>query len=195
MRLEIQILDGEALKAAIPAVAALRIRVFRDFPYLYDGDLDYEQRYLAPYTSTPQAVLIGAFDGDCLVGASTGMPLTAHADDFAAAFANSGLPMSDVFYCAESVLLPEYRGQGAGNAFFDLREAAARAQGFDFSAFCSVTRAADHPARPSDYKPLDPFWRARGYSPLPGVIASFAWKEIAEPQESNKKLQFWSRRL
>ena len=28
------------------------------------------------------------------------------------------------------------------------------------------------------YRPLDSFWRARGYAPLPGVIAEFSWKDV-----------------
>ncbi|MEM9578657.1 MAG: GNAT family N-acetyltransferase [Pseudomonadota bacterium] len=195
MALDIRVLAGDELRAAIPSVAALRIEVFRDFPYLYDGDLLYEERYLAPYTETPQAVLIGAYEGDQLVGASTGMPLNAHADDFSAAFANCDIPQSEVFYCAESVLLPAYRGQGVGHVFFDLREAEAKAQGLTFSAFCSVLRARDHPLRPASYQPLDRFWRARGYAPLPGVIAVFDWKDIGETRETPKQLQFWGRRL
>ena len=39
-------LTGEALDAALDDVAKLRIKVFRAWPYLYDGDLDYERNYL-----------------------------------------------------------------------------------------------------------------------------------------------------
>ena len=34
-------LDGEQLKDHLPELARLLIRVFREFPYLYDGDLGY----------------------------------------------------------------------------------------------------------------------------------------------------------
>jgi hypothetical protein len=74
-------------------VARLRIAVFRAFPYLYDGDLDYERRYLEPYRSSPGAIVVGAFDGDRLVGAATGTPMEDHAEDFAAAFAGTGMPL------------------------------------------------------------------------------------------------------
>ena len=148
MVLRIETLTGAALEAALDDVARLRIAVFRDWPYLYDGDLAYEQRYMATYRDSASAIVVGAFDGDRLVGASTGTPLADHADDFARPFSGTGIDLNEVFYCAESVLLPEYRGQGAGHGFFEHREAHARALGFKKSAFCGVQRPADHPMRP-----------------------------------------------
>ncbi len=195
MVLRIETLTGAALAAALDDVARLRIEVFRAWPYLYDGDLAYERDYLQSYRDSAGAVVVGAFDADRLVGAATGTPLADHADDFAAAFAESTLDMADIFYCAESVLLPAYRGQGAGHGFLDAREAHARELGFAKSAFCSVIRSKEHPLHPTGYTPLDPFWRKRGYQPLPGVVAEFAWKDIDQPKENTKALQFWLRDL
>ena len=191
----VRALTGSALADALDDVARLRIAVFRAWPYLYDGDLEYERIYLQSYRDSHQAVVVGAFDGSDLVGASTGAPLTDHAEDFATAFSGTGLNLSDIFYCAESVLLPEYRGQGVGHKFFDLREAHARRLGFTKCAFCGVQRPADHPMRPDDYRPLDAFWRTRGYAPLPEVVAQFSWKDIGDEEETAKPLQFWIRDL
>lgn len=195
MSLRFEALVGADAAPVLDDLAALRIAVFRDWPYLYDGDLGYERRYLAAYRDNPQAIVAAAFDGGRLVGAATGMPMTDHADDFAAAFDGSGYDLSEIFYCAESVLLPEYRGQGAGHRFFDLREAHARNLGARYVTFCGVQRPADHPARPAEYRPLDGFWQKRGYRPLPGVVASFGWKDIGEAEETRKPLQFWIRKL
>ncbi|MEX5729989.1 GNAT superfamily N-acetyltransferase [Rhodovulum iodosum] len=195
MSLRFHTLTGAGLEAALDDLAALRIAVFREWPYLYDGDLAYERHYMASYRDNPRAILVGAFDRDRLVGAATGTPMQDHADDFAAAFAGTGHDLSDIFYCAESVLLPGYRGQGAGHAFFDAREAHARALGHRFSAFCGVIRPDDHPLRPADYRPLDVFWRKRGYAPLPGVVAQFTWKDLDQPEAARHPLQFWMRRL
>ncbi|WP_136682607.1 GNAT family N-acetyltransferase [Falsirhodobacter xinxiangensis] len=176
-------LDG----AHLDDVARLRIAVFRDWPYIYDGDLDYEREYLRSYAD-PRAIVVGAFDGDRIVGAATGMPME-DAEDFA--FENP----EGVFYCAESVLLPEYRGRGIGHRFFDLREDHARALGMTRSAFCSVIRPEDHPLRPTNARTNDAFWRARGYAPMPGVTATFHWRDIGDDRETDKQLQFWIRTL
>ncbi|MEI4196283.1 GNAT family N-acetyltransferase [Roseovarius sp. E0-M6] len=193
--IRVERLEGEALSAALGDVARLRIEVFRKWPYLYDGDAEYEARYLQTYRDSADAILVGAFDGARLVGASTGTPMEDHADDFAAAFAGQDIPLSDIFYCAESVLLPEYRGQGLGHAFFDAREAHARDLGRTYSAFCGVVRPMDHPLRPEGYRPLDAFWRKRGYTPVEGAVAQFRWKDIDQSHETDHTLQFWMRRL
>ena len=193
--MRIEALTGEALDAALDDVAGLRIRVFRDWPYLYDGDLEYERRYLETYRASDAAILVGAFDGARLVGAATGTPMADHADDFAAAFEGTGFALGDIFYCAESVLLPEYRGRGVGHRFFDLREAHGRALGATVSAFCGVVRPVDHPLRPDGYRPLDAFWRNRGYAPLDGAMAWFSWKDIDQTEATRKPLQVWTRSL
>ncbi|VVS97233.1 conserved hypothetical protein [Roseovarius sp. EC-HK134] len=188
-------LTGAALSEALPDVARLRIEVFRAYPYLYDGDAAYEERYLQVYRDSADAILVGAYEGDRLIGAATGAPMEDHAGDFGAAFAESGIALERIFYCAESVLLPSYRGQGIGHRFFDLREAQARELGREYAAFCSVVRPKDHPARPEGYQPLDAFWRKRGYAPLSGAIATFNWREIGAESESAHDLQVWMRAL
>ena len=195
MSVDVRPLTGDALDAALDDVARLRIAVFRAFPYLYDGDVAYERRYLQPYRDSADAIVVGAFGGARLVGAATAAPLEDHAGDFAAAFDGTGLALEDIWYCAESVLLPAYRGHGIGHRFFDLREAQGRALGRRHSAFCAVMRPADHPARPDGYRPLDGFWRKRGYAPLEGVVAEFAWKDLGDAEETRKPLQFWMRDL
>jgi len=193
MALVVERIEADRLEAALDDVARLRIRVFRDYPYLYDGDMAYERRYLESYRTSPGAIVVGAWDGAALVGAATGTPMEDHADEFGAPFVAAGYDLADMFYCAESVLLPAYRGQGAGHAFFDLREAHARALGRRWSCFCSVQRGPER--RPADYRPLDDFWRKRGYAPMPGVLARFKWKDVGDAAETEKSLQFWIRAL
>lgn len=195
MSLRFLSLSGTQIDPVIDGLAELRIRVFRDWPYLYDGDLEYERSYLRVYRDNPRAVVVAAFDGDTLVGAATGLPLADADPEFKAAFSGSPHDVSRIFYCAESVLLPEFRGQRAGHRFFDLREGHARDQGFGISAFCSVVRPDDHPARPASYTPLDSFWRKRGYAPMVGVLARFHWRDVGQDSESPKSLQFWMKQL
>jgi GNAT superfamily N-acetyltransferase len=192
---EVRALRGAELEANLDGVARLRIAVFRDWPYLYDGTLEYERDYLTTYRDNPGALLVGAFDAGILVGASTSTLMEDHAQEFAAPFRNFDVPMNSILYGAESVLLPAYRRQGIGHRFFDLREDHARGMGRSHIAFCSVLRPDTHPMRPETYHTNDAFWMGRGYAPLPGILAEFAWKDVGDTGESVKPLQFWMRKL
>lgn len=195
MAVEIRILKGDDLKTALPALAGLRISVFREWPYLYEGSLDYEEKYLARYAGAQGAVIVGAFDGDRLVGAATGKPLIHEVAAIRRPFEDAGLDPAEVFYFAESVLDPAYRGQGIGHRFFDEREAHARSRGCTIAGFCAVIRPDGHPLKPVDYSPLDAFWKKRGYRKLEGGIVYFPWQDVDETHETEKPMQIWIREI
>ena len=195
MSVTVRALQGAELEAALDDMAQLRITVFRDWPYLYDGTLDYERSYLQAYRDSPGALLVAAIDDGKIVGASTSAPMEDHASEFAEPMRQTGLPLENILYGAESVLLPEYRGRGIGHRFFDLREAHAQSLGRSHVAFCSVMRPEDHPLRPGQYRSNDAFWTKRGYAPLPGAIAHFSWRDLGEVADTEKPLQFWMRQL
>ena len=194
--IKLQTLSGETLCAHIPVLARLRIEVFREFPYLYDGDQDYEARYLQRYIEAPGGVIVLAFAGDEVVGASTDLPLAQADPAFQRPFVEQGYDPATVFYLGESVLLAPYRGRGIGVRFFIEREAHARRTGdFRWSAFCAVARPAGHPRRPPDYRPLDAFWSQRGYQQHPELSTRFRWKDLDEAGESEKIMRFWLKPL
>lgn len=206
MGVTIETLTGERLQKHLDDLARLRITVFAEYPYLYDGDLDYEADYLAKFAALEGAIIVAAADDGEIIGAATGSPLAHQFEEFSGPLASAGHDISKIFYCGESVLLPAYRGRGIGHKFFDEREAQARRLQLDQSCFLSVLRAGDHPARPQGYRPLDEFWRKRGYQPLEGVTATFDWREHMPGDEEAgdversrdevaHKLQYWMRAL
>jgi GNAT superfamily N-acetyltransferase len=195
MSLRIEALRGSDLQQHLDDVARLRIEVFRDYPYLYEGDLDYERNYLSSLSASSGGFIAGAFDGDTLVGAATGAPLADQVPAITKPFRDRGDDVSGVFYFGESVLRRSCRGQGIGVRFFDLREAQARRLGLKVTVFCAVVRPEGHRLRPADHVPLDQFWRNRGYAPLDGYRCMMSWREVDEDVETPKLMQFWQRRL
>lgn len=187
--------QGPTIAPYLEALAGLRIRVFRDFPYLYDGDPAYEAAYLGRYAENPASRFVLAFDGEALVGAATGQPLADEVAEFRAPFAAAGIDPATVFYYGESLLLPEYRGRGIGKAFMAEREAHARDAGFALAAFCAVERPDDHPRKPAGYRPLHGFWASRGYRRQGELATTFAWKDLGEAEESDKPMVFWLKEL
>ena len=186
---------GPEITPWLDDVARLRLAVFRDWPYLYEGDMGFERDYLAAYTQSAGSVFVLAFDGGQVIGASTGLPLADETPAFQQPFLDAALPVNAVFYFGESVLLPEYRGRGLGHAFFDHREAHARAVGgFRYAAFCAVDRALDDPRRPEAHRGNEVFWRKRGYQRQPDMTMRLPWEETGQGDVMHS-LTFWTRAL
>lgn len=185
-----------ALADCVPDLARLRITVFRDFPYLYDGDLEYEQHYLGTYLRSADSVIVLALDGETIVGASTGLPLADETAEFQQPFIAAGIAPGTIFYGGESVLLPAYRGRGVYREFFAEREGhARRLHRFERMVFCAVERPDDHPRRPADYVPLDQVWARFGYRRRDDLVTSFEWRDLDESQPSAKRMVFWEKNL
>jgi GNAT superfamily N-acetyltransferase len=195
MPLTFETLRGPALLPLLPALARLRIAVFREWPYLYEGDEAYERKYLRAYSDSPGAAVVVCRDAEEVVGAATCEPMTEGHAPVCQAFEAAGLDPREHCYFGESVLLPRHRGQGAGVRFFAEREAHARSLGLRRAAFCGVLRDPADPRRPAGYVPLDAFWRKRGYVPRPDLTVSFDWKEIGAAAETPHTLSFWLKDL
>lgn len=193
--LRIEQLRGADIASQLDALADVRIRVFRAFPYLYEGSREYEAKYLDVYLKCPRSLAVLVWDDARCIGASTALPLPNAEAEAQAPFLAGGHVVETIDYFGESVLLPEYRGRGLGVKFFELREAHAREQGLSVCAFCSVQRPDDHPARPADYVPNDAFWTKRGYRKAPEITTTYSWPDIGERDESNKPMTFWLRTL
>jgi len=194
--MEIRLLHGAAIAPHLEELARLRLTVFREFPYLYEGTAQYEASYLSAYVQSTRSLAVLALDGGQVVGAATGLPLVDGAEAFRQPFTDQGREPGAVYYFGESLVLPAYRGQGLGVRFFIEREAYAhKLGGFEYCAFCAVERPAAHPRRPQDYKPLHGFWRNRGFLHDPLLRTRYAWRDLDEAHETDKMMSFWLKAL
>lgn len=196
MAVTIELFHGQAIAPFIDDLARLRICVFRDFPYLYEGEMTYEANYIATYARSPDSLFVLARDGEKVVGVSTGIPMRDETPEFQAPFLALNFDPNRIFYFGESVLLHDYRGHGLGVRFFEEREAYARRLGsFDACCFCAVERPDNHILRPDNYQPLDMFWQNRGFAHQPELQTEFSWRDIGETQESMKPMSYWVKEL
>jgi GNAT superfamily N-acetyltransferase len=196
MNIEIKTLSGKEIEPWLPAIARLRIEVFREYPYLYDGSMEYEQEYLQTYTQSPDSVAVLAFDGRHIVGASTALPLNDETEEFKRPFTEHGFNTAKIFYCGESVLKSEYRGQGIYSTFFSERERHARRfHQCNMICFCAVERPENHPLKPDAFRPLDHVWEKFGYRKYPELTTTYSWKDIDKNHETDKKMVFWMKEL
>jgi GNAT superfamily N-acetyltransferase len=193
--LRLQSLRGRGIASHLSALAEVRIAVFREWPYLYEGTREYEAKYLESYVRSPRSLAVLVWDGPRCVGATTVLPLADAGADAQKPFIEGGHAVNTIDYFGESVLLPAWRGHGLGVKFFELREAHAREHGLAGCAFCAVERPADHPAKPKDYVPNDAFWIRRGYRRAPEIRTTFSWPDIGDRQSTAKPMVFWLKQL
>lgn len=193
MSVEIKVFTATEAKAFILDIARLRIQVFRDFPYIYDGSIDYEVKYLERYFRAQNAYFVAALNESQLVGVSTCLPLNEEDEFIKKPFREAGFNQDKVFYFGESVLLPAYRGQGLGHRFFDEREKLAKSFKSEVTVFCAVNRQSDHPLCPLNYRPLDNFWISRGYTKQESLISIMEWKDVDQTQATPKQMHYWLR--
>ncbi len=187
---------GAAIASVFDDLAQLRIAVFKAFPYLYEGSIDYEKEYLKVYSESKNTFLFAVYDGNKMVGATTCIPLIDETPEVQEPFINAGIELESVFYFGESILLSDYRGLGLGHRFFDEREAHARSfSTCKITSFCSVVREENHPLRPSDYQTLDKFWIKRGYNKETSLKSTFEWLDIGEQHSTQKEMIYWTKQL
>jgi GNAT superfamily N-acetyltransferase len=187
---------GTQIQAVVQQLGELRIAVFAEYPYLYQGNLNYELDYLRTYINAPKAMVLCVHNGHQLVGATTCIPLACETDYVKAPFVAATLNIDPIFYFGESILLPQYRGKGIGNRFFDTREEHAASFGsYTSTCFCAVQRPAGHALQPQGYQPHDAFWSKRGYQKQPHLQSVFHWQDIDQTTETPKTMVYWSRNI
>lgn len=187
---------GSEISSVFDDLASLRITVFRDYPYLYDGSIEYEKNYLETYTRSDRSLLFAVYDDEKMVGATTCIPLQDETAEIREPFEKNGYDIGTLFYFGESILLPEFRGMGLGHRFFDEREAHARSFGhYKKACFFSVVRQDDHSAKPQQYHSNEAFWKKRGYSKIHSLQTLLEWPDIGQTESSPKKLICWMKNI
>lgn len=195
MSLKTLTLMGKEIIPYLNDLAYLRIKVFQDFPYLYEGDMEYESEYLSTYIKCNDALMVLIVDNKKVVGASTAIPLQFESIEVKQPFIENGMKLENILYLGESVLLHQYRGKGIYSIFFNLRESLARKLDCSITTFCAVDRRSEDQRKPSSYMPLDGYWQQRGYKKDPQIHTYFTWKEVGEVKPTPKKLNFWLKTL
>lgn len=190
-------LSGFQISDWILEIAKLRITVFREWPYLYDGNTEYEEKYLARYVNAKKSFIIIAIDNNNVVGASSCIWLPEESDqEIKKPFIDKKYNIKEVVYFGESLLLSQYRGFGIGSHFMKAREEFARdICKAKYASFCSVLRPDDHYLKPKTYVPLYDFWQKRSFTRQEDMFCNFSWQDIDEKEESHKKLQFWIKKI
>lgn len=169
-------------------LAEMRIQVFREYPYLYEGNLDYEFDYLERYVQCPSAILLALLDSAGQAwGVCTGIPLI-HEDPVLSA-PIPGNHQSG-FYIGEVLILPQARGQGWGAKLLEAIIDLSQKLGFKQHYLYTVVEPAHN--RPPHYHSPAKLWRKIGFEPTP-IQCSFEWKRWDQEHPQNHTMELWQR--
>lgn len=196
-QLVIKLLQGRDIEPHIDAVSHLRTKLFREFPYLYEGSIAYEKDYIKGYLSDNKSLFVVAFDGDSIVGAITGIPLASESEVIVGAadlFRACDIDPSVYYYIGEGVVLPAYRDAKTALAMYKLMlNQIKQWKIFNKLCFVAVEREENHPLRPKNYSSLVPVFKRLGYKKT-DITFSYNWPTIqtnGSVKDAENELTFW----
>jgi GNAT superfamily N-acetyltransferase len=170
------VLSGPEIDNHIDQLGEFRMVVFREYPYLYDGNIHYERTYLSRYSRSAESFLLILQDALGIMGACTGIPLKGEDCEFQNAFV--GENNDEIFYIGEVMLRADSRGKKLGSSLLSTALGLIDSRKFQKVCLCTVDRGLNHPRRPLSYLPPDYLWKKHGFEKSDNLIAYFDWKVL-----------------
>lgn len=195
MTISIKALSGSQARQYWQEIANLRIGMFREFPYLYEGSLEYEKPYLETYFKSENSAILLVFDENEVVGFSSAIPLSEEMPEIQAPFIAQNLNTEKYLYIGEVMLLPEYRGRGMLRKFLQYQENFALGKGCEYTVFMTVWRPQNHPSIPVGYKHLEPVWEHFSYKRMEGMGIEMHWQQVDTHKKERNTLEVWHKKL
>ncbi len=196
----IKILTQEEIKPLIPFVAQARITVFRDYPYLYEGNVDDEMNDLDKYAQHSHSALAIAYHQDVPVGFLCGSDFIHYSPMFENPiidiFKEEGLEPEKHYYFADIILLAEHRRKGLSPKLFATLESYAQSKGYKSTCFVTEYHH-NHPLKPKNHRSLVPLWNNLGYNKSP-ILAYASWpthQADGTVKTQQHPLIFWFKKL
>lgn len=188
-------LQGADIQGHLEEIARLRLSIFREYPYLYDGKMEYELKYLQHYASKDEATVIVSSYENQLAGAVTAIPLQYESEEMIAPVAATSYPVERIYYIGELLFYPDYRNKGLGTRLLSrIEQHVLDQQDYDYLVCATVMRPEGHPLIPAGYVPIERFLQHNRFAKLPGVTTHSAWKET-DGIRRHHEMQFWLKAL
>lgn len=191
----LQAFTGEEAKKYLKQIANIRITMFKEFPYLYEGVLEDEEEYLNIYFSSINSIVLLVLDGDKVVGFSNSIPLNEEIEEMKTPFIKNDIDINKYLYIGELMIKEKYRTRGLSNIIAKYHEEHAREKNYTNMIFMTVIRPDNHPLKPDNYRSLEPLWKSLGYKALEGIKINFSWKQVDSKTPQENQLRIWSKEL
>lgn len=188
------ILKGTEIKNYSDELAKMRLEYFKEYPYLYRGDLENERKNFRNLADNWRSILLIALEGQEIAAVSTATPLdSGYVDVPQDIFRNMGFINQDLYYFGEIIVHQKFRGIGLASQIFKEQEDFAGILGYQAVCFLAVEREQNHPLKPVDYQENDSIWEHLGYQKTnKEVFLEWPTAQSNGTVENTKnKLVFW----
>ncbi len=160
--------SGHECTEYLDIIANFRIEYFKQYPYLYKGNLEYERNYLSEFIVNKESLIILVKNEERdIIAVSTSLPLTSEADilnNASEVFKEFNQLPQDYFYFSEVIIDNCHQGAGLLRYIYSEQEKYARNLGYFKVCIATVIRDSNDPRRPTKYYDQDKVWKQRGFS-------------------------------
>lgn len=183
MKISFEVLKDAQIRSIEDSFADLRMTIFREYPYLYEGDLATEKQYFELFGD--KTICMIAKDGPAIVGVIIGTPLQEIFKPLLKPLIEADINVEKMFYLADLLVLKSYRGKRIGHTLYELFEKEVQKTGkFSHILIREIFKSPGDPKKPFDYYSLDLFWDKRGFKKMEGISQQDKWKAIGDEEIS-----------
>lgn len=172
---------GSEIIKNIPEVAQFRIKYFRDYPYLYEGNIAEEEKYLKGFCEDSKSLLLLIKDSSGeTIAVSTSLPLISNSTILAGVpelFESKGLSPEVFFYYGEVIISLNYRSLGLTRKIFSIQEEYGKSLGLSSISLSTVFRESSDPRRPENYTKHNLIWFKMGFKKT-DIRIDYEWPTI-----------------
>lgn len=192
-----EIYEGAKIAPYVKTVAELRVGIYREYPYLYDGNVEFELKETLPiYTRSKNSVWGVARDGEKIIGLAIWLPLSEISRDLQTPLLEKELDVEAYCCLVDLMVLKEYQGQGIGKRLYAISEEhVKKEQRYSYLTLYTIERPIKDHKKPKDYTSLDEYWKKRGFVKHPELFFTHPWKDIGDKVDTDHTLIFWIKDL
>lgn len=198
MNIPIKVAKGSHINTHFDQLAQLRIDIFHEYPYLYEGDLDYEKKYLQIYSSCDKAIMLYFENNNAIQGACTCIPMHEETQEFIdPIIKHTDINIDQAFYIGEILVRKEFRGIKLGKKLMEHAIVYIKTHFPQYHniILCTVEREDRQDKKPVNYLKPDYFWRKYGFEKIPSLSMELEWRDIGDKEETSKKMSYWIKKL
>ncbi len=192
-KIKLEILHGHEIAPHVKEIVQFVNKVYRNYPYFYNGDDAGYEAYLESFPNLGNVVVCLAFEVKEIVGIAVGLPMPKR-NVYQKPLLEHDYDLKELFYLGEFGLKPELQGKGIELTMYQNIENVANKSG-QFKKICFWEIENTLGQKATSYFPKDNFWKQLNFIWHPELNFQIFWTNIGDTKESAHKAVYWMKNL